>query len=166
MPIELLWVTDRFQRSGETTNRHFHNVLNALTKFAKEIIVPPSFDRTPLEISTNRKYMSWFKDCIGAIDRTHISAVIPTSDQVPYRSGRKGNTTQNVMTVYSFDMRLTWIWAGWERSAHDSRIFNEAIYTSSLHFPRPPPGIFYISKNFKFIFYLKTISFMLNLIVY
>lgn len=70
-------VQDVFQHSGETVSRHFHTVLQAFAAFAKEMIKPPSLDETPSEILRNMKYYPWFKDCIGAIDGTHIPAVVP-----------------------------------------------------------------------------------------
>ncbi|RWR73285.1 protein ALP1-like protein [Cinnamomum micranthum f. kanehirae] len=39
---------------------------------------------TPPEIVNNPKYYPWFKDCVGAIDGTHVSASVPIKDQVPY----------------------------------------------------------------------------------
>lgn len=35
-------------------------------------------------------------------------------------------------------MKFTFVWAAWEGTAHDSRIFNEAIHSSHLCFPMPP----------------------------
>jgi hypothetical protein len=32
------------------------------------------------------------------------------------------------------------VWAGWEGSAHDTRIFLEAIDSSNIKFPKPPEG--------------------------
>lgn len=133
-------VQDVFQHSGETVSRHFHTVLRAFAAFAKEMIKPPSLDETPSEILRNMKYYPWFKDCIGAIDGTHIPAVVPADQAVPYRSGRKNECTQNVMAVCSFDMRFTWIWPGWEGSAHDFRIFTEATTRPNTNFPHPPQG--------------------------
>jgi hypothetical protein len=60
---------------------------------------------------------------------------------MPYR-GRKGVPTQNVMAACDFNMCFTFISAGWEGSAHDTRVFTHAITTPSMKFPHPPPGIF------------------------
>jgi hypothetical protein len=48
--------------------------------------------------------------------------------------------TQNVMAACSFDMQFTFVWAGWEGSAHDTRIFLEAIDNPCIKFPKPPEG--------------------------
>ena len=41
--------------------------------------------------------------------------------------GRKDGTTQNVLVAISFDLRFTYVLAGWEGSAHDSRVLNDAF---------------------------------------
>ncbi|KAI3453559.1 hypothetical protein Pfo_010222 [Paulownia fortunei] len=125
---------ERFQHSGETISRHFNTVLKALMNFSMSVIVAPSFEQIPSYIRNNPKYWPHFKGCIGAIDGTHVHAIIPTNEQLAYR-GRKGDCTQNIMVACSFDMRFTFVWAGWEGTAHDSRIFNEAIHRPTLKFP-------------------------------
>ncbi|KAL4587334.1 hypothetical protein LXL04_000203 [Taraxacum kok-saghyz] len=75
-------------------------------------------------------------DCIGAIDGTHVKASVAQHEQAKY-IGRKGYATQNIMAVCDFNMCFTFVWAGWEGTAHDTRIFNEALERSELHFPRP-----------------------------
>ncbi|XP_009778301.2 protein ALP1-like [Nicotiana sylvestris] len=65
-------------------------------------------------------------DCVGAIDGTHVLASVPIEHQNRYR-GRKGNTTQNVLAVVSFNLKFTYVLAGWEGSTHDSRILNDAL---------------------------------------
>ncbi|XP_038693742.1 uncharacterized protein LOC119991463 [Tripterygium wilfordii] len=116
---------DRFRHSGETIHRHFHSVLESLYRMSKDIIRP----RDP--------------DCIDAIDGTHIPTVIPQDARVPY-IGRKGVTTQNVMAVCDFDMLFTFVCAGWEGSAHDSRIFHEILGNDNNNFSQPPQGKYYL----------------------
>uniref|UniRef100_A0A803MBM3 DDE Tnp4 domain-containing protein n=1 Tax=Chenopodium quinoa TaxID=63459 RepID=A0A803MBM3_CHEQI len=83
--------------------------------------------------------MPYFKDCIGCIDGTHIGATILEAQQMPYR-GRKGVRTFNVLAACDFDMCFTFVSAGWEGSAHDTRVFLHAIGTLELKFPKPPEG--------------------------
>ena len=45
------------------------------------------------------------------------------------------------MVACSFDMQFTFVWAGWEGSAHDTRIFYEAIGNTNIQFPRALEGI-------------------------
>ncbi|GAV73524.1 Myb_DNA-bind_3 domain-containing protein/DDE_4 domain-containing protein [Cephalotus follicularis] len=55
----------------------------------------------------------------------------------------KGILTQNVMIACDFDMRFTFCWAGWEGSAHDTRIFYATLRDPTLNFPHPPDGNLY-----------------------
>ncbi|XP_024636687.1 protein ALP1-like isoform X1 [Medicago truncatula] len=145
-------VRERFQHSGETISRAFHEVLEAISGrsrgyrgLARDIIRPkdPTFQFIPLHISNDERYMTYFKDCIGCIDGTHIAACIPEADQMRYR-GRKGIPTFNVMACCDFDMCFTFISVGWEGSAHDTRVFLHAINTPALNFPKPPDGRYYL----------------------
>ncbi|KAF2292412.1 hypothetical protein GH714_022088 [Hevea brasiliensis] len=61
------------------------------------------FSDTPSEILNDRRYMPHFKDCIGAIDGTHVRGSIAPEEQIPY-IGRKGIQTQNIMAACGFDM--------------------------------------------------------------
>ena len=53
---------------------------------------------------------------------------------------RKGITTQNVLAICDFDMRFTFVVAGWPGSVHDMRVFSDAIQKYGDKFPHPPPG--------------------------
>ncbi|XP_071740360.1 uncharacterized protein [Rutidosis leptorrhynchoides] len=90
-------VMERFQRSGETISQAFHEVLNAIIGrdkgfqgLARDIIRPkdPTFQLIPPQITNDKRYMPYFKNCIGCIDGTHIRACITESQQLPY-IGRK-----------------------------------------------------------------------------
>jgi len=83
------------------------------------------------------------QDCIGAIDGTHVKARLPRGEEVPY-IGRKGYPTQNILAIVDFNMCFTFAWAGWEGSAHDARIFGEAIRRPDLNFPHPTRGKYYL----------------------
>lgn len=41
--------------------------------------------------------------------------------------GRKSHPTQNVMAAVDFDLRFTFVMAGWEGTAHDSLILRDAL---------------------------------------
>jgi hypothetical protein len=41
--------------------------------------------------------------------------------------GRKKDPTQNVMVVVNFDLKFTYVLAGWEGSAHNAHILADAI---------------------------------------
>ena len=63
---------------------------------------------------------------MGAIDGTHVRAYVPLQIQGKFR-GRKDRTTQNVLVVATFDLKFTYALAGWEESAHDSCVLNDAL---------------------------------------
>ena len=41
--------------------------------------------------------------------------------------GRKDGTMQNVLAAISFDLKFTYVLAGWEGSVNDSRVLNDAF---------------------------------------
>jgi len=83
--------------------------------------------------------LPYFKDCVGAIDGTHIPVTIPLSEQPKYFN-RHGYTSQNVMAVCDFDMRFIFVITGWAGSAHDTRILNDTLVKYKEYFPHPPEG--------------------------
>jgi hypothetical protein len=81
------------------------------------------------------------QDCIGAIDGTHVTARVPKSQSAAYR-GRKYYTIQNVLAVVDFDLKFTYVLAGWEGSAHDaSNLTDRLSRLDDIHFP---DGRFYL----------------------
>ncbi|XP_038679432.1 uncharacterized protein LOC119980708 [Tripterygium wilfordii] len=108
-------IGERFQHSGETISRLFHKVLQAVMKMSKEIIKPigDQLNETPTYIREHPKvcYRICFKDCIGALDRTHIPTVVTPEKRQRY-TGRKGVPTQNVLAVCDFGMLYTYVHLG------------------------------------------------------
>uniref|UniRef100_A0A803N7P5 DDE Tnp4 domain-containing protein n=1 Tax=Chenopodium quinoa TaxID=63459 RepID=A0A803N7P5_CHEQI len=92
---------------------------------SQEVVKPPTTSIQP-EIHNNPRFFPWFEDFIGAIDGTHVRASVPIEIQDRFR-GRKGGTTQNLLTIVDFDTKFTYVLAGWEGSAHDSRVVNDAL---------------------------------------
>ncbi|XP_019418578.1 PREDICTED: putative nuclease HARBI1 [Lupinus angustifolius] len=66
------------------------------------------------------------RDCIGAIDGTHIRVKVPRAEAPRFR-GRKEFPTQNVFAACDFDMKFTYVLAGWEGTTSDSRILKDAL---------------------------------------
>jgi len=52
--------------------------------------------------------------------------------------GRKNAPTQNVLAAVSFDLKFTYVLAGWEGSAHDATILADALQRDDGL--RVPPG--------------------------
>lgn len=130
----------KFQHSGETVSKYFHEVLNAMMKFAREMIVPPDFNNLDKEGCHIELREGAFKGAVGALDGTLIDAHIPVEDQVPFRGRGQGKCYQNVMAVCDFDMKFIYVMAGWEGIAHDSRVLNETLRNPANNFPIPPPS--------------------------
>ncbi|BAF19115.1 Os06g0226000, partial [Oryza sativa Japonica Group] len=73
--------------------------------------------------------------CIGALDGTHIPACVPMHMQDRFR-GRKKFQSQNVLAAVDFDLRFLYVLAGWEGSAHDSYVLQDALSrTNGLKIP-------------------------------
>jgi hypothetical protein len=91
---------------------------------------------TPLSarIADNPKYAPYFNDCLGALDGTHVEMYIPIELQPRYQN-RKGILSQNILAVCDFDMIFVYILAGWEGSAHDSRVLSDAQATKGFITP-------------------------------
>ena len=51
------------------------------------------------------------------------------------------NVYQNVLGICDFDLIFTFIWAGWEGVAHDSRVLKEVAFNLTSGFPFPSPGL-------------------------
>nr|KAJ0207751.1 hypothetical protein LSAT_V11C500252800 [Lactuca sativa] len=99
-------VQEFFNHSRETIHRHFHKVLDVVVNLSKGIIKPNANynDTIPEYILNNPRYYPYFKDCIRAIDGTHVKASVPQRDQIKY-IGRKNCVTQNIMAACDFNMR-------------------------------------------------------------
>ena len=90
-------------------------------------------------IKDDDRYWPSFKDCIGAIDGTHIALHLPTYKQLPFFN-TKGYTSTNVITVCDFKMCFTFASYGWEGSVHN--IFTDTLRKQDLRFCYPPEGNF------------------------
>ena len=66
------------------------------------------------------------RDCVGAIDGTHVRIKVNNAEAIRFR-GQKQYPTQNVLAVCTFDMKFTYVLPGWEGIASDSRILKNAL---------------------------------------
>ena len=103
---------------------HFHWVLIAIIELEQAIIQPAAIEY-PGEIEKNSKFFPYFKNAIGALDRTHIPAHVPARLRTPFRN-RKGYILQNVLVACSFNLVFTYGLPGWKGSAHDGRVLSDA----------------------------------------
>nr|XP_020188456.2 putative nuclease HARBI1 [Aegilops tauschii subsp. strangulata] len=118
-------IHNTFRRSMETISRYFKQVFYAVGELRGEMIRRPS-GQTPSKIRGSLRWYPYFKDCIGAVDGTHVTARVPGSQSAAYR-GRKHYISQNVLAAVDFDLKFTYVLAGGEGSAHDANILTDSM---------------------------------------
>nr|GMC62974.1 Putative nuclease HARBI1 [Ipomoea batatas] len=116
---------ETFYRSHFATSKNFNKVLKALNTIAPEMMVKPSFT-VPTRIRESTRFYPYFKDCVGAIDGTHIPAMVTGRDVSSYRN-RHGIISQNVLAACNFDIEFIYVLSGWEGSAHDSKLLSDSL---------------------------------------
>nr|GLL33611.1 uncharacterized protein LOC109154905 [Ipomoea trifida] len=89
------------------------------------MMVKPSFT-VPTRIRESTRFYPYFKDCVGAIDGTHIPAMVTGRDVSSYRN-RHGIISQNVLAACNFDLEFIYVLSGWEGSAHDSKLLSDSL---------------------------------------
>ena len=112
----------RFERSLETTSRHFKNVLDAILSLTGEFIKLPEPAATPPDDYKSK----WFPDALGALDGCHIPVFVNAADKGRYRN-RKQDITTNMLGVVDWNMKFLYVLPGWEGSASDSRVLKDAM---------------------------------------
>ncbi|KAG6528172.1 hypothetical protein ZIOFF_010322 [Zingiber officinale] len=110
-----------FCRSTETISRHFHKVLRALITLQDQFLVQPNGS------TVHHKYSTVEEDSIHTLR---------------YR-GRKNYPTMNVLAACTFYLKFTYVLPGWEGSASDSRILDNAL--SREDNLNAPQGKFYLA---------------------
>jgi len=120
-------MNERWQHSGSSISDFIHQVVDSILK-CKHLIFrnPHPTDAPAFKIAGNPKFDPWFVPCVGAIDGCHISAVNADEN---FRD-RKGKVTQNILAAVNFDMVFMYILVGWEGTAHDGKLLEDAIYKS------------------------------------
>lgn len=85
----------------------------------------------PHKLNLNKH--SLFVDCIGAIDGTHVKAVLLQQEHMHF-IGQKGEPTQNVSAACDFNLCFIFVLTGHTENTHDARLLACAIYSSDIHF--------------------------------
>jgi hypothetical protein len=131
-----------FKHSSETISRKFAEVLNSMVAMASSYIKPidPNFSTTHPRIANDHRMMPHFKDCIGALDDTHILATPAPEDLIRY-IGQSGKAAQNVFAIVDSDMQFTYASIGQPGSMHDTSMLFHALRHDHDIFPHPPPGM-------------------------
>ncbi|XP_071724153.1 uncharacterized protein [Rutidosis leptorrhynchoides] len=137
-------VKRRFQHSSHTIHKYFHEILEAMMEFAKEMIMPTTFDPNLDVPDSHKSIRKIFKGAVGALDVTLVHAIIPLDQQIAYRGREKEKYYQNVLAICDFNMIFTYVYAGWEGVAHDLRVLREILSNPDNCFPFPPPNKYYL----------------------
>ncbi|XP_071679463.1 uncharacterized protein [Lolium perenne] len=106
MPERFRVIHNAFRRSTETISRYFQHVMYAVGELRGEMIKPPS-NNTPPKIKNSYMRFPYFRDCIGAINGTHVTAKVAAAMSATF-CGRKHYTSQNVLAGVDFDLRFTY----------------------------------------------------------
>jgi hypothetical protein len=115
-------------------------VLDCLYRLGKDNIKPVDQNFTEVHPRLqDPRFWPHFKGVIGAIDGSHIPVEVPEDEKVNH-TGRHGYTSQNLLAICDFDLRFTFVVAGWPGSAHDTRILNRNIEKYPQEFPTPRDG--------------------------
>ncbi|PPE00533.1 hypothetical protein GOBAR_DD02438 [Gossypium barbadense] len=135
--LKIRVIKHHFRRSGETVSRAFHSVLNAIIRLEDVLF------KKPEPITTDSSDTMWkrFKNCLDALDRTHIKIRVPTVDKPRYRT-RKGDIATNMLGVCTPEMQFVYVLPGWEGSVADGRVLRDAI--SRRHGLKVPHGCYYL----------------------
>lgn len=136
-PMQFMW-----KRGGATISKYFHRVLGSMQLLYVDVVkMPMSPYRVQPRIERASRYY-WFRDCIGAVDCSHIDLHVPSELHAAYRN-RKGNITQNIFASCNFDMTFSFCLAGGEGSASDNRVYDWAM-DNGFHIP---PGKFMLADQ-------------------
>lgn len=92
------------------------------------------------QISKSAK-LHFFKGALGAIDGSHIHLFAPAAQRGPFRN-RKGFISQNCLFLCSFGLQFVYTLTGWEGSATDARMWEEACRAGGL---KVPAGRYYLA---------------------
>jgi hypothetical protein len=80
-----------FNHSSDTISRKFEEILISVVGTCENYMRPidSNFCTTHPRITNDCRIMSYFKDCIGALDGTHIAATPPPHDLIKWQSDTK-----------------------------------------------------------------------------
>jgi hypothetical protein len=130
----------QFCHSPSTIQKYFHRVLRIIVRRIYPVYVQMPKLETPPNIKDDPKYYPWFQHCVGALDGSHIAIAPPKgmtgADHIPFRN-RKAGVSQNVLAAVDFNMNFVFVLAGWEGSANDQKVLNDAVSRGAFSLPTP-----------------------------
>ncbi|MFQ6645707.1 hypothetical protein Gotur_018881 [Gossypium turneri] len=82
-----------------------------------------------------------FKNCLCALDGTHINIKIPKVDKPRYRT-RKCDIVTNMLGFCIADMYFVYVLPGWEGSVADGQVLRDAV--NRIYGLKVPHGCYYL----------------------
>ncbi|ODN73084.1 hypothetical protein L198_08314, partial [Cryptococcus wingfieldii CBS 7118] len=121
----------------------FRKVLKSITSpdfYGRWVQQPTS--ETPIDprLADNPKFYPFFRECVGAIDGTHVPVTVRDISPDAWRD-RNGQRSTNVMAACDFSFRFTYVRAGYEGSGNDVNVMENAIEDDFV----VPHGRFYLA---------------------
>jgi hypothetical protein len=108
--------------------------------YTEYVQLPIGGSPVPPLIQENLKFFPFFQSALGAVDGTHI-ACCPSAAERSAARNWKGLLTQNCLMACSFDLRFIYVLSGWEGSAADASVWQDARLSDF----RIPPGRYYLA---------------------
>ncbi|XP_027151234.1 protein ALP1-like [Coffea eugenioides] len=136
-------LSEHFKHSPETVDQLVRRCLRALVRLGRDIIRPRNYNETHPRILNSEMFYPWFKDCVGAIGGTHISAWFTAENRTITRKRRR-DLSQHVLAACDHDMRFVYVQCDWEGSAQDARVLQEALVAPESNFPMPPVDKYFL----------------------
>lgn len=131
-----------FQHSPSTISIIINEVSQGILKL-KHIYLKQPVDgeqHIPDEMRDDPRFSPFFDNCIGAFDGSHAHCV-PEASKKDNFVNHKSNISQNVFACVNLFGIFTFVLPGWEGSAHDGRVLQDAIRRGF----RSLPGMWFLA---------------------
>ncbi|XP_076889159.1 uncharacterized protein LOC143539846 [Bidens hawaiensis] len=113
--------------------------------FAKDMIVPTSFNLNPNIPGHNKRLRRVFRGEVGTLDGTLIHVVLPTKEQDLYRGKGKWGRYQNILAICDFNMIFTFI----GQLGREKYYLCDAAYAHTRGFMAPYRNVSYLLRDFR-----------------